>query len=93
MPDRIRLNRPELRDFLKGKQVEDYLSRRMERVLESARGDNHDDTYAYQNSLRIESVQHPSRVVVRVVADVDYAMALEAKYGILSRALDAAGGR
>jgi hypothetical protein len=30
--------------------------------------------------------------VVRVVADVPYAHVLEANYGILSRALDAAGG-
>jgi hypothetical protein len=89
----LRLNRAGLRAMLKDSSVELDLERRMERVLAVARANAPVDSGAYRNSLHVETVEHPSRVVVRVVADVDYAMVLESRYGILSRALDAAGGR
>lgn len=50
------------------------------------------DTGEYQASIHTEVVQHPSRTVVRVVADAPHAWVVEANTGNLARALDAAGG-
>jgi bisphosphoglycerate-independent phosphoglycerate mutase (AlkP superfamily) len=48
-------------------------------------------TGTYAASIRAETVDHPTRVIGRVVADVDYALVVEANTGNLARALDAAG--
>ena len=64
---------------------------RAQRALAAAKADPHDETFAYENSLRID-VTNTDRLVVRVVAGDYKGHILEAKYGILARALDAAGG-
>lgn len=50
------------------------------------------DSGAYRASLHMETVTSGDRAAVRVVADVPYAMAVEAATGNLARALDAVGG-
>lgn len=91
MADRIQLNNRGARELLRSSDVRDFLTPRAERVLAAAQADPHDDTYAYQNGLRI--VQDTTdRAVVRVAASDSKGHILEAKYGILGRALDAAGG-
>lgn len=91
MASGLRMNRAGLRELLKSDEVRAMLTPRMERVLEAARADPHDDTFAYQNGLQLRQ-ETTDRVAVRVVSTDYKGHILEAKYGILSRALDAAGG-
>lgn len=74
-----------------GSGVRALLREKAERVLAAAKADPHDETYAYENSLHIEE-DHTDRLVLRVVASDKKSPLLEAKYGILAKALDAAGG-
>jgi hypothetical protein len=90
---KVVLNGGGMRSLLKDSGVVDHLEGRMEDVLADAVANAPVDTGAYVDSLRLETVEHPTRTVVRVVADVDHALAVEAGTGTLSRALDAAGGR
>ena len=48
-------------------------------------------TGRYEESFRAETWHGPTRTAVRVVSSVPYAMKLERKYGILTRALATAG--
>lgn len=87
----LRLNHAGIQSYLDGGHgVRELLRGKAEAVLSAAQSDPHDDTGAYEASLHIEEA-HTDRLVVRVVADVDYALVQEARYGVLSRALDAAG--
>lgn len=72
-----------------GGGVDSLLHSKAQAVLSAAKADPHDDTYAYENSLHIDEA-HTDRLAVRVVADDWKAGILEADYGILARALDAA---
>ena len=54
------------------------------------KADPHDETGAYEASIHVEMETHPSRVVAHVVASDWKSHILEARYGILARALDAA---
>ena len=47
---------------------------------------------AYRDSIHLEMVRHGDRTVAQIVADVPYAMSVEADTGNLTRSLDAAGG-
>ena len=67
-------------------------AKRIGRVLSKAEASAPVESGDYRRSLHTERVEHPTRPVLRVVADVDYALAVEGKHGTLSRALDAAGG-
>lgn len=88
---RFRLNHGGIQSYLDGDHgVAELLHEKAERVLAAAQADPHDDSGAYEASLHIEE-DHTDRLVVRVVADVPYSHVLEANYGILARALDAAG--
>lgn len=87
----IRLNHAGMSALLKSDDVRALLTPRAERVLAAAQADPHDETYEYERSLHIE--QHTTdRAVTRVVASDRKAHILEAKYGILARALDHGGG-
>lgn len=89
---RIKLNSAGIQSYLDGGGgVDSLLRARAERVLAAAKADPHDDTGAYENGLHIEEV-HTDRLVVRVVSGDYKGHILEANYGILSRALDSAGG-
>jgi hypothetical protein len=91
MARRVTLNQVGLGELLKSDEVRQLLTTRAERVLAAAQADPHDDTGDYEAGLHIEQVT-TDRAVVRVVSGDWKGHILEAKYGILSRALDAAGG-
>ena len=87
---RVRLNSSEIQSYLDGGHgVRELLHSKAQPVLAAAQADPHDASGAYEDSLHITE-DHTDRLVVRVVADVDYSHVLEANYGILARALDAA---
>lgn len=91
MATRVKLNSPGMAALLKSGEVRAFVTERAERVLAAAKADPHDDTGAYEAGLRIEQAT-TDRAVVRVVSGDFKGHILEAKYGILSRSLDAAGG-
>jgi hypothetical protein len=91
MAAQIKLNHAGMAALLKSAEVRAVLTPRAERVLAAAKADPHDDTFDYENSLHIQN-DTTDRAVVRVVAGDWKGHILEAKYGILARALDAAGG-
>lgn len=78
-------------EILNSGGVRDLVTERAERALSAARASAPVASGAYRESLRVEQAT-TDRAVARVVADVDYAMVVEAKTGNLARALDAAGG-
>lgn len=91
MAARVKLNSPGVEALLKSAEVRAMLTPRAERVLAAAKADPHDDTGAYEDGLRIEQ-DTTDRAVVRVVSGDRKGHILEARYGILARSLDAAGG-
>lgn len=91
MAARTKLNSAGMAALLKSAEVRAALRPRAERVLAAAQADPHDETGAYEAGLHIEDAT-TDRAVVRVVSGDRKGHILEANYGILSRALDAAGG-
>lgn len=88
----FKLNHAGIQSLLDGGQgVDSMLRSKAAAVLAHAQADPHDDTRDYESGLRIEEA-HTDRLVVRVVSGDWKGHILEAKYGILARALDAAGG-
>lgn len=88
---KLKLNHGGIEAVLKSDGVRADLTARAERVLAAAEADPHDDTGAYESGLHIEQAT-TDRAVVRVVSGDFKGHILEARYGILARALDAAGG-
>lgn len=88
---KVKLNSRGMADLLKGADVRRELTKRAESVLSAAQADPHDDSGDYEAGLHIEQAE-TDRAVVRVVSGDWKGHILEAKYGILSRALDSAGG-
>lgn len=87
---RITLNHSEIQSYLDGDHgVEATLEDAAQRALSAAQGTAPVETGAYRDSLHIET-DHTDRMAKRVVADVDYAMVVEANTGNLARALDSA---
>lgn len=87
----IKLNSAGMAALLKSGEVRAFVTTRAERVLAAAKADPHDDTGAYERGLHIEQAT-TDRAVVRVVSGDFKGHILEANFGILSRALDSAGG-
>ena len=98
MTTRVILNKQGFVDVLTGGGTAAFLSARAERVASAVRADPHDDLFNYEDSVRVEVSQADGskgalpRVRARVVVNDSKGHILEAKYGILARALDAAGG-
>jgi hypothetical protein len=88
---KVKLNHAGMAELLKSAGVRAELTRRADRVLSAAQADPHDETGAYEAGLHIEQ-ETTDRAVVRVISGDWKGHILEARYGILSRALDAAGG-
>ncbi len=83
----IKLNHSEVQSYLDGDHgVEAILEAKAQEALSRAQGAAPVVTGAYQASLHIET-DHTDRMVKRVVADVDYAMVVEAQHGVLGKAL------
>jgi hypothetical protein len=87
---RIKLNHAGMAQLLKSSGVAADIQRRAEQVAAAARASAPVDTGAYQAGIHVTMETHPSRVEAHVSSDVWYAGILEAKLGILGRALDAA---
>lgn len=88
----VKLNHKTVQEYLDGDHgIDALLDRRMARVLVAAQTSAPVDTGTYRRSLHVQTV-HTDRMVKRVVSNVDYAWVVEARDGVLSRALDAAGG-
>ena len=90
-PIKVRLNGRGMEELLKSDDVRKALTKRAKRVLAAAQADPHDESGDYEAGLHIEQAT-TDRAVVRVVSDDWKGHILEAKYGILSRALDEDGG-
>lgn len=86
---RVKLNHAGMAALLKSDEVRAILAPHAQRVLAAAQADPHDDTGAYEAGLHIEQAT-TDRAVVRVVSGDWKGHILEAKYGILARALDSA---
>lgn len=86
---RLKLNHSQMRAMLQSDAVRAELTRRAERVLASAQADPHDDTYEYEQSLHIQQ-DTTDRAVVRVVSSDPKGGIVEANFGVLAKALDAA---
>lgn len=87
----IKLNHGGIQSYLDGGHgVSAMLHSRAEAVRAAAQADPHDDTGDYERGIIIRD-DHTDRLAVRVVATDWKSYILEAKYGILARALDAAG--
>lgn len=66
--------------------VEDMLDAEAEKVASSARSNAPVASGAYRDGIHVETA-HTDRMVKRVVADVPYAMVVEADNGTLARSL------
>jgi hypothetical protein len=88
---KFKLDNNGVRELLLSGEVRRDLYRRGQAMLSAARASAPYRTGAYRNSLRVEQSTRSDRASVRVVADVDYALKVEADSGNLARALDAAG--
>lgn len=86
-----KLNSAGMKQLLNSPAVRAELTRRAQPILAAAKADPHDDTGACENGLHIAQAT-TDRAVVRVVSGDWKGHILEAEYGILARALDAAGG-
>ena len=87
---RLTLNHAGIQSYLNGGGgVRDLLHAHAQQVLAAAQADPHDDSGDYEAGLHIDEV-HTDRLVVRVVSGDWKGHILEAKYGILARALDSA---
>lgn len=92
---RIRINRAEKRRMLNAEGrysgVETMLVQRMQSVLAKAQANAPVKTGAYYDGLEIR-VDRTDRVAVRVAATAPHSHLVEARHGVLARALDEAGG-
>lgn len=84
---RIKLNHGGIQSYLDGGHgVSGLLHDKAEEFASRARSSAPVEEGEYQASIHVEEA-HTDRLVVRVVADVDYAMVVEANTGNLARAL------
>jgi len=88
---KIRLSSAGMAALLKSDDVRSFLTERAQRVASAAKAGAPVASGEYQNSIHLEQAT-TDRAVVRVVADAEHALIVEARTGNLSRALDAAGG-
>jgi hypothetical protein len=85
--ERVKINHRGIAELLKGSAAEKACRPEAEKALERAKAAAPVVSGDYQRSLHIEEVEHPTRKVWRVVADVAYAMKVEADHGTLGRSL------
>lgn len=88
MTTKVTLNHAWFRAFLKSPAARSVAHGGAEKVLAAAQGIAPVLTGAYRDSIHIESVT-TDRAVERVVSDVPYAMVIEARDRVLTRAIDA----
>ena len=84
---RFKLNSSGIQSYLDGDHgVEAMLGREAEAAADRARSGAPVASGAYRESIHVET-DHTDRMVKRVVADVPYAMVVEANHGTMARAL------
>lgn len=86
---RVKLNHAGMAALLKSDEVRAIVTPHAEAVLAAAKADPHDDTGEYEAGLMIEQ-DTTDRAAVRVKGTDWKSGILEAKYGILQRALGSA---
>lgn len=86
----VKVSSAGIRALLKDPGLRSDLHRRAQQVADAAKANAPVVTGAYRDSIRVEDVT-TDRAVAHVVADVWYALGVEAKTGNLARSLDAAG--
>lgn len=87
-----KINHRGIQEYLDGRHgVDALLESQIQETLGRARSAAPEESGDYKRSLHVETV-HTDRMVKRVVADVPYAMKVEANYGVLTRALGGRGG-
>lgn len=86
----VRLHSPGVRELLNDGGLGEHLESLGRRVEAAAKANAPVQTGQYRESISVW-LDHTDRVVCRIGAGVDYAVAVEAKTGNLSRSLDAAG--
>lgn len=91
MAVQVRLISAGVRELLNDAGVRADLTRRMGRVLSAAKEGAAVESGAHRDSMRLEQGT-TDRAVVRVVADTDHSLLVEARTGNMARALDSAGG-
>lgn len=89
MARRVKLNYAEVGVLLRSAKVRSILTDYAQPVLAAAKASAPVATGEYRDSLHIEQIE-TDRAVVRVASDSDHAWIVEAKHGVLARALDAA---
>lgn len=90
MATRVKLNSAGIKELLHSPEIVSMLEAKAAPVLAAAKADPHDDTGAYEAGLHIETTTGGTRARVKVVSGDYKGHILEARYGILSRALDQA---
>jgi len=89
---RVEINYDGIRELLNSDDVRADLTRRMERVESAAVSSAPiGSSGAHRDSIHLEQAT-TDRAVVRVVADSDHSLGVEARTGHMARSLDAAGG-
>jgi hypothetical protein len=87
---KVTINHAGMKELLHEAGVLARLTEAARPVLAAAQADPHDDTGDYERGLHIEPHVEAGRVTVRVVSGDWKGHILEARYGILKRALDSA---
>lgn len=83
----IKINHSQIQSYLDGDHgVEAKLEEQAQEALSRAQSSAPVESGAYRDSLHIET-EHTDRMVKRVVADVPYALVVEANTGNLARSL------
>lgn len=87
MASRVKINHAGIQEYLDGKHgVEGLLDSEAKKAADRAKASAPVKTGAYKDSIHVET-DHTDRMVKRVVADVPYAMVVEADTGNLGRSL------
>lgn len=86
------LNKAGMRALLTSPEVVAMLEDRARPVLAAAQADPHDASGDYERGLQIQTTTGGTRARVKVVSTDWKGHIVESKFGVLSRALDAAGG-
>lgn len=88
----VKLNKAGIRELLTSPEVVAILEAKARPVLAAAQADPHDLSGDYERGLEIQTTTGGTRARVKVISTDYKGHILESKYGILSRALDSAGG-
>jgi hypothetical protein len=86
---RVKLNHAGMRELLTSAGVQQDLDNRTERMAAAAQAAAPVQSGDYRDSIHAEPAPTRKRARAKVVADVPYALVVEAKHRTLGRALDA----